>query len=170
MRRALVLLPLFLASCDEPAAENEQADRAPPAPAIVVTETEKPAPPPAEALDPQPVSWADIERAGLVGAGCAFVPAGAAANQAVMVSSSEGAVMKRRGAALTFAPDPDSREMPYGTRAVYTGTGLSLELAKAGGEGEVSGEETVRWPGILTVRDQQHRISYQAAGSLECGA
>lgn len=169
MRRALVLVVLTLASCGKPANEEGAGDAARQPTIAVNTPSGKPLPP-AEAFEPQPVAWADIERAGLVGAGCAYMPAGKGADDALLIATSEGAVMKRRGAPVTFTPDPDSPEMPYGTRAIYNGTGVSLEIAKGGGEGEVSGEETVRWPGTITVRDQQHRISYQAAGSLECGA
>lgn len=171
MRRTIPLALLAtLAACGKPTSDDASAPDGKGVPTLVTDQPAQTATPAAEPFDPQPIVWADIEAAAIVGAGCAFIPAGGKGHDAVMVASSDGAVMKRQGKPVTLTPDVDSPELPYGTRQVYVGTGLSIEIGKGGGDGTVAGEETVRWPGTLTVRDQQHRVSYQAAGSLECGA
>lgn len=164
----LLALGLALASCGEPEPEPQTPEED--ARDIAMVEAAQDRHPPVRKLVPQPISFAEIEKMQISGAGCGFVPQGAQARDAVLVTTSETGLLKAGGQLVTLASDTGSAEFPYGTRKIYTAKAMWLELEKGGGEGEALGEEAVRWPGTLTVRDQWDRIIYQSAGSLDCGA
>ena len=126
--------------------------------------------PPVAKLVPQGISFADIQAGNLFGAGCAYYPGGGEGGNPVLLTDSERGVLKLGGELTIFASDAGSAEFPYGTREKYTGRTYEIALSKGPGEGTPYGEEAVRWPGTMTVRDQWGRIAYDDSGTLECGA
>ena len=158
MRTGLALLLLLpaLAACQQPAEPDEQAGQA--------------TQPPEKSLTPQPISFADIEQNRFFGAGCAFVPEAGEGLDPVLYTIGKRALLKLEGRMTVLAASADSAEFPYGTRDAYAGGGHSLSLTKGGGQGKVAGEESVSWPGALTIRDASDAVVYQSSGKLECGA
>ncbi|TCD05147.1 hypothetical protein EYB45_06500 [Erythrobacteraceae bacterium CFH 75059] len=124
--------------------------------------------PPPEPLDLQPITFADIEREDLFGAGCVFMPDGS--TRTLALAQVDRGALKLDGRVVRFAPDAGSSEHPYGTRARYTGPAHSFRLTIASDAGRQSGYETTDYPGELEVRDRYDRVLMQMAGRVQCGA
>jgi len=126
--------------------------------------------PPVQRIAPEPIGFVDVQAASLSGAGCAYIAGGGEGLDPVLYIDSARGFLKLGGEMVQFAADAGSAEFPYGARERYTGRSMELVLSRAPGEGSPSGEEAMRWPGTLTVRDQFGRIAYDNVGTLECGA
>jgi hypothetical protein len=167
MKLSLPLIPavLALSACQpEPtAAERAEAD----ARAIAQVEAAQQVYPPAAPFDPQPITPHDLQRAGLLDAGCAFEAAGQ--SDPVIVARPKRAVMKLGANLTSFASDPGSRPLPLGTWAHYVGKERSIRIS-ASGEGDIAGQKGLEWPASVTVTDQYDRLVYTRAGKLRCGA
>ena len=160
---ALALLLPALAACDfTKTPEGEGPDAG--------AEQAQDRQPPVERLNPQPISFTDIEQNQFFGAGCAFVPEAGEGLDPVLYTIGKRGLLKLDGKMIVLAAATDSAEFPYGTRDAYVGGGHLLNLTKGGGEGQVAGEESVSWPGSLTIRDPSGEVDYQSSGKLECGA
>lgn len=168
MRIALVLTGLsLLAACGEPELSPQEQERRD---AAAVAEVEAAQTPPAMPIDPQAISFADIERENLFGAGCAFLTGAGGGDPIVLTQRGEG-YMKLDGAIVRFAADPGSDDLPLGTRRKYTGGEYAFEVIMDPGSGSQSGMETVDYPGSrLTVRDGRSRTVFQADGLVQCGS
>lgn len=162
----LVLLAA-LAGCDRQSAQERAASDARDVAMVEAAQQRKP---PSVRLAPQPITFADLQEGNLFGAGCAFTPDSGAGGDPVLYTDDTRAVMKLDGAMVILASDNGSAELPYATREHYVGKTHDLRLTKAPGEGEPGSEESMKWTGAVTVRDQWQREVYAARGSLECGA
>ena len=165
MRWLLLCLVLVLSGCKESARDPAQDERD-----IAHVERAQDLHPPVIKLTPQPIAFTDFEQDNFYGAGCAFTPKAAEGLGPVLYTIADRGLVKLDDAALVLAADSGSAEFPYGTRDTYTGQEHTFVLTKGGGDGALTGEESVRWPGSLTIRDRWNRVAYQASGSLECGA
>ncbi|TMM49848.1 hypothetical protein [Qipengyuania marisflavi] len=165
MRLAFAVLTLSLAACaDEPdPREKAAADAA----AVAEVKANQEAPP--ENLVPEAIVYADIEKAGLFGAGCNFVAAGAGTDAIVLAQADMG-YMKRSDEIVAFAPDKGSANNPVGSWRKYDGKDNSLVLEINQQNGRQSGMETVDFAAELTVRDGKDRVVYHADGTAQCGA
>jgi hypothetical protein len=146
------------------AAEQAAAD----AKAIAQVEAAQENYPPVQPLDPQPITPADLERAGLLDEGCAFEAEGQ--SDPVLVARPKRAVMKLGRSLTNFASDPGSAALPLGTWTHYVGKAASLRMAKAAGNGDVGGQKGLEWSATLTATDEHDRVIYTSAGRLRCGA
>lgn len=167
MRRFLPVL-LLLSACQEPATSGQEPDDA--EKDVEFVEKVQDQKPPANEVVPQPIAFTDIEQENFFGAGCAFIPRGGEGLEPVLYTLDDRGLVKLGGEPTILAADAGSAEFPYGTREKYAGREHSFSLTKGGGNGEIVGEESVGWPGSLTIRDRWERIVYQAQGRLECGA
>ena len=163
MRSAIALSLLLLAACGPTPEEKAAAD------ARAVAEVKANQAPPPIPLTLDPIRFADIEKHDLFGAGCSFVPDGAGPDS-VALAMGEGGYLIRDGELLRFAPDAGSAELPYLARQKYTGREFSFTLDLDEAQGKQSGEETIDYPGELTVRDSSDRVVYSAKGVSQCGA
>jgi hypothetical protein len=163
---AILLLALAATACDakQDAAEKAQSD----ARDIAQVEAVQNAPPPLQPIAPEPISFADIKKAKLVGAGCSFRPEGG--DGFVMLAIKDAAYLKLDGEMRVHAADSGSPELWLGTRGHYEGRKHVIDLQTTGGEGKASGEKTTDWSGRMTVRDPYDRVVYTAPGTLQCGA
>ena len=165
MRLALPLLALALAACaDEPTPQQKAASDAAD---VAEVEANQEAPP--EAMVPEPILYPDIEKYGLFGAGCNFLPEGAGLGAVALAQIDKG-YMKRDGEVLTFAADKGSAQNPLMSWTKYDGKDYSMTLELSGGEGEQSGMETVDFDAELIVRDGKDRVVYQSEGIAQCGS
>lgn len=165
MRAGLALLLLLpaLAACQQPAERGEPGGQ----------ETAEAAPggqSPVKALIPEPISFTDIEQNQFFGAGCAFIPEAGEGLDPVLYTIGERSLLKLEGTMIVLQASTGSAEFPYGTRDAYVGGGHSLSLTRGGGQGTLAGEESVSWPGSLTIRDPSGEEVYRSSGTLECGA
>lgn len=123
---------------------------------------------PPVALDPEPIRPADLDRAGLLDAGCAFT----AADQTdpLLVARPKRAVMKLGRNLTSFASDPGSTALPLGTWTHYVGKAGSLRIVKADGDGGIGGQGGLEWSATLIVTDEHDRTVFSSPGRLRCGA
>lgn len=172
MRKAVLFLPLLLIACGEPELSPEQREAAEER-AIAAVEAAQTIPP--EPVTPQPIAFADIERYGLFGAGCSFMPGGKPAQTpngagALALTSERGAYVKIEGELHRLAPDAGSPELPLGTRGKYDGKEFSMILDIAGEEGEPSGMETIDYPARFVLRNARDQTVYAETGIAQCGS
>ena len=164
----LVFAPFFMTACQETKSPAEQASED--ARAIAQVEAAQSAAPPPTPLEAQPITAADLEKAGLYGAGCSLVPAPQRGGDPVLLVDQKRATMKIGGKFVTFAADPGSEELAMGVRTHYVGKAQSLLLDTAPGAGSRLGEEAMRWDGRLAVRDAHGQLIYSNAGEIVCGS
>lgn len=159
---ALAMLP----ACSGPSAAEQQEQARRDAEAIAGVEAAQ-TPPPAQ-ITLEPMAFAEMERAGALGAGCAFIPAGGGMG-ALALALPDAGFLKVSGTVQRLAPDVGSAEAPLGTRMKYDGKELSFTLAR-NGEPKQSGTEVLDYPGQLTVRDGRGRTLFEANGTTQCGS
>ncbi len=165
MRLAIPLLALLLAACaDEPTPQQKAA-----ADAADVAEVEANQEAPPEAMAPEAIAYPDIEKYGLFGAGCNFLPEGAGLGAVALAQPDKG-YMKRDGEVLTFAADKGSAQNPLKSWTKYDGKDYSFTLELADDDGRQSGMETVDFDAELVVRDGKDRVVYQSEGMAQCGS
>jgi hypothetical protein len=123
---------------------------------------------PPVALNPEPILPADLERAGLLDAGCAFE----AEDQAdpFLIARPKRAMMKFGRNLTSFASDPGSPALPLGTWTHYVGKAGSLRILKADGDGGLRGQGGLEWNATLIVTDEHDRTVFTTPGRLRCGA
>ena len=168
MRRFALTALFLLAACGTAEDRDDRAGQD--AADVAQIEQAQERHPPVVEVTPEPIAFTDIEQSRFFGAGCAFIPEGHEGYDPVLYTIDQRGLVKLEGELVTLAADAGSAEFPYGTRETYAGRAHSYRLTKGAGEGEVVGEESVGWPGSLTIRDRWDRVVYRSAGKLECGA
>jgi hypothetical protein len=156
-----VALALALVACSpdpDSAAQKAADDRA-----VAQVEAIQRQKPPARAINPQPILFADIQKYNLFGAGCAFAPGGSMG--AVLLTRAKAGFIKLGDGMVRFAADPGSAALPLDTRSHYVGKAMSLSLTRDAGE-----SDALRWHGRLIVTDRFDQPVYQADGLVECQA
>lgn len=123
---------------------------------------------PPVALDPEPIRAADLDRAGLLDAGCTFTAVGQ--TDPLLVARPKRAVMKLGRNLTSFASDPGSTALPLGTWTHYVGKAGSLRIVKADGDGGLGGQGGLEWSATLIVTDEHDRTVFSSPGRLRCGA
>lgn len=124
--------------------------------------------PPLQPLSPQPITAGDIERLGLLGKSCGFVPDGQ--RDPMMLAFENKAALLLDGRATMLASDGGGPAGPLGTWQHYVGKAISLRVTRAGGDGVEPGSDALEWAAVLTLRDEFDRIVYTRPGKLRCGA
>ena len=166
MRWAMILLlPAVLAACDKRLTPAERA--AEDAKDIAQVEAANRSFAPPQPFVPLPIAPAELQRAGLLDAGCSFEAEGQ--SDPVLVLRPKRAAMKLGRNLITFASDPGSKALPLGTWTHYVGKAGSLRI-EAEGAADPAGQNRVEWGARLTATDQHDRIVYTNAGKLRCGA
>lgn len=156
---------LLLTACGEGPTPAEKAAEDAKAVAMVEAANRRYAPP--QALDPRPITPADLQRHGLLDAGCSFEAEGQ--SDPMLVARPKRAVMKLDKELTSFASDPGSKSLPLGTWTHYVGKAGSLRI-EAEGAGDPAAQNRLEWAARLTATDQHDRIVYSSPGKLRCGA
>ncbi|MCA0902304.1 hypothetical protein [Qipengyuania aquimaris] len=165
MRWIIAIAPLALAACGPTPEEKAAAD------ARAVAEVEANQEPPPEELAPGVLTFADVENADMFGAGCNVLPnSGSAGGIAIAVAQSDAGYFKRENEIIRMAADAGSRELPYLAREKYSGLAYSMRIEIDEDAGKQSGDETIDYPSVLTIRDAQDRVVYRESGTTQCGA
>ncbi len=123
---------------------------------------------PAEPITPDVISFADIEKHNLFGAGCNVLAPGG--EGLLLVANHEAAYFLLDGKLISLAPHPGSDQLPYGTFAHFDGLAHAVELAIDEESGQQQGSELTNYQGRLTIFDERDRIVFEHAGMIECGA
>lgn len=157
-----LVLTLALAACSDgpSAAEKKAADDR----AVAQVEAIQKAKPPAKPISPQAILFADIQKFGLFGAGCAFAPGGSMG--AVLLTRDKVAYIKLDDGVVRFASDPGSAKLPLGTSSRYVGKEFAVSLTRLG----AADPGAVRFNGHLSVTDPYDHVVYEADGLVQCGA
>ncbi len=155
-------LPLLaLAACGEESTPAEDA-------ADVAQVREIHDNPPPVPVDPERISYNDIEKNNLFGAGCGFAPANSLS--VIALAQPENGYLKLKGEIIHLSPDKGGAELPMSSWQNYAGEKFAFELKQLPGEGEESGVESTSWPGALTITNAKDQTVFQAEGTLQCGA
>lgn len=156
---------IALTGCGESMSPGEQAlqdERD-----IAMVERANESMPPLREVTPEPILYPDIERNDLFGAACNYAPGTSLGTR--VIARQADAFMKIDGEVVRFAADPGARELPLGTRSLYSGREYSLRL-QIEGEGEQAGIETENYTGQVTLRDSHGRVVYEGEGLAQCGS
>lgn len=120
-------------------------------------------------LDLQPILHADLEKNGLLGAACAFMPY--ADNGAMVVLAQENAGwLKLDGKLHRLTADKASGGLPYGVFSRYSAGGLMVELSLEKGDPVHSGPEVLDQRGAMAIHAINGRLVYKARGMVQCGS
>lgn len=167
MRISLTLIAAVLALCgckEKPSPAQQAAEDAK---AIAQVEAANRSFAPPQPFVPLPISPADLQRGGLLDAGCSFEAEGQ--SDPILILRAKRAAMKLSRNLITFASDPGSKALPLGTWTHYVGKAGSLRI-EAEGVGDPTAQNRIEWAARLTATDAHDRIVYTTAGKLRCGA
>ena len=168
MRGRTLLFPLIILAwgCSEPSEAELEAKARWDAEAIAGVEAAQTMP--AVPVTPEPMAFAEMEKAGALGAGCAFIPKGGGLS-ALALALPDAGFLKVGGTIQRLAPDLGSAEAPLGTRMKYDGREYSFTLSRDG-EPVPAGTEVLDYPGSLVIRDGRGRTLFEARGTTQCGS
>ena len=124
--------------------------------------------PPAVPIDPERISYTDIEKNNLFGAGCGFAPENSLS--VIALAQPERGFLKLDGRIVTLSPDKGGASLPLDSWQNYSGSEYAFELKRSSETGEESGVESTSWPGSLRISDTKGKTVYEAEGTLQCGA
>lgn len=161
------ILTIMLAGCSSEADREDVAAKAREDEAAIAAVEAAQTPPP-QPVKLSAITFPDVERENLFGAGCNFAPKGGGMG-AIAMAQNQAGYLKIDNKVVRFAPDAGSKELFYGARQKYTGTSNSFELV-LDGEGKQSSYEVTDYSGRLVVRDSADRVVYDAQGLVQCGA
>ena len=164
---SVIALAIALSACNEEPSAAEKA--AQDAADIAKVEAINDSVPPPQQIKLEAITYPDIEKHDLFGAGCNFAPDGGGIG-AVFLGMKQTGYFKHEGRIVRLAADAGSPELPLESHEQYDGKEYSAELKIEEGEGEQSGIETVDFAGHLTVRDSSEQPVYEADGVVQCGS
>ncbi|MBB3991199.1 hypothetical protein [Croceicoccus naphthovorans] len=125
--------------------------------------------PPADMLKPERISYTDIEKNNLFGAGCGFAPEDSTA--ILFLAQEKHGFVKLDKRIVTLSPDVGSTELPMKAYGKYDGKEFAAELTiDQAADGEQSGIETTQYPGKLVLHDTKGRTVFERTGTVGCGA
>jgi hypothetical protein len=125
--------------------------------------------PPLQPIHLQPILYADLEKDGLFGASCAFMPH--ADNGGITALAREGAGwLKLDGRLHKLAADKGSGKLPFGAFSRYDGRELAIELTLENTEPMSSTAEEIDRRGAMIIRDAYARPVYKAKGMVYCSS
>ena len=168
MRHALptvltLVLAAALSGCGDTVTPEEQAikdERD-----IAMVERANASAPPVLEVSPEPIGYPELERYDLMGTACNYAPGTSFGTR--VVAREVDAYVKINGKMLRLAADPGARELPAGSRSLYSGKAYSLQLAITGhGKPASNGTD---YEGTVILRDAWGREVYEGTGLARCG-
>lgn len=123
---------------------------------------------------PQEITFADLEKHNMFGAGCYFLDgvgqSGSEKARMLFIASDDRGWLKLGGDAVVFEPDRKSLELPYVSWSRYVGADLTVELERTSDQARSTGPETETAPGRIAIRDTAKRVVFEKSGAIDCGA
>ena len=165
MRGLLIGFSLVLSSCGGNEVSAEEQARID---AAKIAAVERAAILPAVPILPQAITFADVEKNDLFGAGCNFMATGS--KDILALALDDRAVLKLDGKFVRLAPDRGSPVGPLGSQSKYDGMAHSLKLEIDQSTGQQSGIETVDFPARMEVRNERDQIVFTSDGVVQCGS
>lgn len=166
MRVAVILCAALLAaSCDKEERSPAEQARMDEEDVAAVNAAQVPPPVP---VTPDRITFTDVEKHDMFGAGCNFAPGTGIAPIALL--QSERGFMKIDGRVVVLAPDAGSGDLPLGAKGKYTGGAWSIVLDLSAEEGKQSGSETVNYPARFVLRNERDQVVFESNGTAQCGS
>lgn len=123
---------------------------------------------PAVAIELQEISRADVEAAGMLGAGCSFMRD--EGGPMLLIGNQNEAIFKHGDKFVRAASDVGSEDLPFGAHAHYDGLENAVRISIDRESEKVIAPELVYYDGAISISDERDRTIYTATGVLECGA
>jgi len=161
------IVALATSACSPPQ-QDETKESA--AKAADVAEVERLSTPPAIALNPQEITYADLEKHDLFGVGCYFLDGAGEKAPMLFIASDEKGWLKLDGEIAEMSSDRSSTELPYLSWSRYVGLARTVQLERKANAARSTGPETETAPGTITIRDERDRVVFKRSGAIECGA
>ena len=158
MRVSALAILLVCAACSPDKAEE--------APDIDYDAMNEAAEGPGAMIQPTPMTFADIERFNLFGAGCNI----SQGDGLIFIAQPEEGYFLLNGELKRLAPHATRAELPYGMSDHYDGREHSVELQIDLASEKVEAPEVVTFQGSMTIRDAKERVVYEYSGPIQCGA
>jgi len=156
----LAISLVLLAGCD-------RGDRVAPEGSVSTNQIVRLSTPVEEDNDPratvrlQPLTMTDLDREGLLGAGCAF----SVDDRVLLVAVGSNAIVRLQDEIRHLV-----HSAPIGpTGGFFEDRHLSISVGRTDEEG-VASAEGMRWPGRITVTNRRAEIEAAQAGAWTCGA
>ena len=167
MRASIILAGALLS-----AACSASEDQAKPvtSDAQAIAEVERLGTPPVLPVQPQPITFSDLEKYGLFGAGCYFLDGNGAKASMLFIASDEKGWMILESKLVELSADRSSAEMPYLSWSRYVGLAQTVVLQRDQAKARSTGPETESAPGEITIRDENDRVVFTRKGLIDCGA
>ncbi|WP_150124945.1 hypothetical protein [Tsuneonella mangrovi] len=166
MRGIAVAICLFaLAGCGQGLTQAERQAQD----AKDVAEVKAANTPPPKMITPQAILYPDIEKAGIYGASCGFVPDGGGL-RAIAIAMEDQGYMKIDGEMVIFAADKGSRQLPGAAREHYDAHDYGFTLDIAENQSSGTDPESHNYPAVFVLRDGQGRSVFEAQGMAQCGS
>lgn len=153
---------LLIAACSAGAPEEAVSD------ASAIAMVEELSEPSVVPIAPQPITFEDIEKNDLFGAGCAFVAPGA--TEPILLTQNEKGWFKLEGRIVELSSDRSSDPMPFATWSKYVGLDNWLTLSRDNAQEQQTGDEVASAPGELVIHDANEHVVFRSVGEVECGA
>ncbi len=158
MARALLLAALLLPGCGEPGAAGNKA--------VTANQIERLSAPRVEKLDPQasarlqPITLEDLDREGLLGAGCDFSSEG----RTFLAAVGSDAIVRVEGELRHLI-----HSAPVGaTGGFFEDRQLSVSVGRTGEA--AAGDEAAGWAARITITNRRTEVQREMIGTWRCGA
>ena len=165
MRAIILGFSLALASCGGAEVSAEEQARID---AAKIAAVEKAAILPPVPISPETITFTDIERNELFGAGCSFNMVGV--DDAIALTQPDRGILKLDGKIVRLAADRGSPIGPLGSQSKYDGKKYSMKLKIENSAGKKFGVETVKFPARIEVRNGRDQMVFSADGEAQCGS
>lgn len=169
MRRliAMVIGPVLLGGCEQPVDPAVQARKD--ARDIALVEAAQRSKPPPRAIAPQAIAGSEVSAGRLPAAACRLRTAEAPLADPILLADDRRAYIKVDGRLTTLAADVGSERAGATLFRHYVGKSHSLTVDRAPGAGDHLGNDRLRWPARVTIRDAWDQVVFVSSGELTCG-
>ena len=166
MRKAVLILAMFLAACSPDPAQQAREDAA----AVAAVNAAQNRIPPMKALGLEQLAPEDFARMDDKGASCAFYLGTVPEARALMVARPSYGWVKIDSELLRLISDSGSTAGPLSTRSHYTGRDMTVRIEPRSGDRAASAQPRQIVPAQIIVRDRWDRVVFAAAGEQRCAA
>lgn len=136
---------------------------------IALVEAAQRSNPPPRAINPEGITSAEISSNRLSASACQFRAIETPLADPILLADERRAFMQLEGRLITLAADPGSERAHAMLFRHYVGKSHSLTVDRSPGDGDRLGDDRLRWPARVTIRDAWDQTVFVATGELACG-